>query len=215
MHIKICGITNLEDAMAAIEAGADLLGFNFYSSSPRHIFPQECARITAALESYREHVTLVGVFVNADRQQIERILAQCRLDRAQLSGDEPPELALALGWRAFKALRLSGADDMHITLAQYAPAPQPPAYLVDAYRVGQFGGTGQIAIWSLAASLSIRNPILLAGGLTEVNVVTAIRQVRPWGVDVASGVESTPGRKDRKKMEAFIHAARSLESSGT
>jgi phosphoribosylanthranilate isomerase len=117
---------------------------------------------------------------------------------------------LALGWVAFKGLRLGSQEDLAQAVTRYTPAPQPPAYLVDAYRPGQYGGTGQTANWSLAASLSIRNPILLAGGLSEANVAMAIRQVRPWGVDVASGVERSPGRKDPKKMEAFIHAARNL-----
>ncbi len=209
MKIKICGITNIDDALAAVEAGADLLGFNFYPSSPRHIFPQECARLVAGLISYRPQITLVGVFVDSPADQILRILNDCGLDLAQLSGDEPPETLRRLGGRAFKALRPQNQEDMVALIDQYPARSKPPSYLIDAYRPGQYGGTGELAKWSLAASLSLHAPILLAGGLTPENVALAIRQVRPWGVDVASGVESAPGRKDVKKMKDFIQAARS------
>ncbi len=210
MRVKICGITNLEDALAAIEAGAALLGFNFYPASPRHIFPQECAGITAALASYRASVTLVGVFVNTTSEQISRIMHDCDLDLAQCSGDEPPETLLRLDGRAYKALRPENEQAMLGLLQQYPIRIEPPVYLIDAYRPGQFGGTGQTADWSLAASLSIQTPILLAGGLTSANVAAAVRQVRPWGVDVASGVEKSPGRKDYSKMQTFIQAAQGV-----
>lgn len=211
MQVKICGITVLEDALAAIEAGADLLGFNFYPSSPRHIFPKECARLVAALQSYRSTLSLVGVFVDASVEQIQRIMAECSLDLVQLSGDEPPETLARLGGVAFKALRPPDPLSMAELSQRYPPRSTPPAYLIDSYRLGQFGGTGQTANWSLAASLSIHAPLLLAGGLTPENVAQAVRQVRPWGVDVASGVEKSPGRKDLAKVQRFIHAAKSLE----
>ncbi len=208
MQVKICGITHLEDALAAIEGGADMLGFNFYPSSPRHIFPKECARLAAALQSYRPAVRLVGVFVDASVEQINRIMAECGLDLAQLSGDEPPETLARLGARAFKALRPPDQAGMLELLQKYPPRFEPPAYLIDSYRLGQFGGTGQTANWSLAASLSLHSPLLLAGGLTPENVAQAVRQVRPWGVDVASGVESAPGRKDPIKLQRFLSAAK-------
>lgn len=214
MKVKICGITNLDDALAALEAGADLLGFNFYSASPRHIFPHECQRLVAALESFRSQVTLVGVFVDTPPDQVLRILNQCKLDLAQLSGDEPPEALKALGGRAFKAIRPSSQANMVELVEAYPGRSKPPAYLIDAYRPGQYGGTGQTANWSLAASLSLHFPLLLAGGLTPANVAQAVKQVRPWGVDVASGVESSSqgsrGRKDAQKMHDFITAARGL-----
>jgi phosphoribosylanthranilate isomerase len=208
MIVKICGLTTLEDALAAIEAGADMLGFNFYSASPRHIFPKECARLTAALQGYRPAVMLVGVFVDASPEQITRTISECGLDLAQLSGDEPPETLQRLGQRAYKALRPADPQNLLALVQKYPPRSTPPAYLIDAYRLGQYGGTGQSANWSLAASLSIRSPLFLAGGLTAENVITAIRQVRPWGVDVASGVETSPGRKNSEKMRAFIQAAK-------
>lgn len=208
MKVKICGITNLDDALAALEAGADLLGFNFYPSSPRHIFPQVCARLVADLGSYRSQVTLVGVFVDLAADQVLRILNECDLDLAQLAGDETPESLRRLGGRAFKAIRPQTQAEMVELIDRYPARAKPPSYLIDAYRPGKFGGTGELANWSLAASLSLHAPVLLAGGLTPENVAHAIRQVRPWGVDVASGVENTPGRKDIQKIKAFIEAAR-------
>jgi phosphoribosylanthranilate isomerase len=213
MKVKICGITNLGDAQAALEVGADLLGFNFYPTSPRFIQPKECARILDVLERgglRTDRVTMVGVFVNATLAEVRGVLDACDLDLAQLSGDEPPEMLSALSERAFKALRPADTSALERSLALYPRRSAPPAWLVDAYRPGAFGGTGQVADWSLAAGLAARAPIFLAGGLTPENVGAAARQVRPWGVDVASGVESAPGRKDREKMIAFIRAARGV-----
>lgn len=209
MKVKICGITNLDDALTAVDYGADLLGFNFYPPSPRHIFPQDCTQIVSALQRYRSGITLVGVFVNASVEQIRRILIACDLDLAQLSGDEPPETLQRLDGRAFKGLRPVDQNTLIQLIDKYPGRPEPPAYLIDAYRPGQYGGTGETAKWSLAAWLSLHTPLLLAGGLTPDNVGRAVHQVRPWGVDVASGVESSPGCKDEQKMRAFITAAKS------
>lgn len=207
MHIKICGLTTLEDAQAAVEAGADLLGFNFYPPSPRYLTPAACAEITAAVRRQRPAVKLIGVFVNEPPARVAEILAAAGLDLAQLHGEEAPDALRALDGRAFKAFRGVGADH-----ALYAVAGcGAPAFLVDAYSPTLYGGTGHTADWSAARPLAKQYPLLLAGGLTPANVADAITQVRPWGVDAASGVESAPGRKDHAKVRALIAAARSVQ----
>jgi len=206
-QIKICGIRTLDDGLAAVAAGATALGFNFYPPSPRYIEPLRCAHLVAQLRELAAGVTLVGVFVNADLAEVRRVLTLCGLDQAQLSGDEPPEHIAALGGRAFKAIRpieLSAARQAAASYARRAP----PALLIDAAAGGKFGGSGQTANWEIAAALARRMPVLLAGGLTPDNVAEAIAAVQPWGVDVASGVESAPGSKDPARMQAFVHAVR-------
>jgi len=205
--IKICGITTREDGLAALQAGANLLGFNFYPPSPRYLTTDSCARLVRTLRTSGYHFRAVGVFVNHSIHEIETLLESCGLDLAQLSGDESPDTLKAFGDRAFKALRPVDADSLARDLDRYPPRPEEPAYLVDAFRPGQFGGTGQTADWGLAYDLARQYPILLAGGLTPDNVDAAIHQVHPWGVDVASGVEASPGRKDPAKMVAFIQAS--------
>ncbi len=205
--IKICGIKTLSDALAAIDAGANLLGFNFYPKSPRFIEVRDCAEITAVLNANYPGVRRVGVFVDAPVAEIQAILRACSLDMAQLHGDEPPEALAQLSPNAFKAFRGIPAD------ASIFPRTSPPAFLVDASVKGTYGGTGVTADWSLAARLSRRFPLLLAGGLNPDNVAEAVRQVRPWGVDVASGVESRPGVKDAGRMRAFVQAVRSVSES--
>lgn len=208
MKVKICGITNLRDALDAIDAGADLLGFNFYPPSPRYIDPQACARLVTGIQDRGLSATSVGVFVNHDVRTISTILDECGLDIAQLSGDEAPEMLVALGERAFKAIRPASQADLVEFQQRYPPREEAPACLVDGYRPGKYGGTGENANWHLARRLAIRSPVLLAGGLNPANVVTAIQQVQPWGVDVASGVERGPGEKDSRKMAAFVNAVR-------
>jgi phosphoribosylanthranilate isomerase len=210
MKIKICGITNLDDALAAIEAGADMLGFNFYPKSPRCITTEACAEIQASITNRQSSINTVGVFVNAPADEITAVLDQCGLDLAQLSGDEPVKTLAALGERAFKALRLLDPESAAEALALIPSRTSPPAYLVDAYRPGEYGGTGQTADWGLASDLAQRAPVLLAGGLTPDNVAEAVRQVHPWGVDVASGVEASPGKKDAGKVREFIRNARNM-----
>jgi len=212
IHIKICGMTCLEDALAACAAGADYLGFNFYPRSPRYIDPQRCAEITGAVASQYPEVCCVGVFVNAEPVCVQDILAAGHLHLAQLHGDESPELLAALGGRGFKAFR----GDPGPTLSAYlAVSPAAPALLLDAQVISSrnnpvYGGTGQAADWSLAQAVARQHPLFLAGGLRPDNVAEAIRQVRPWGVDTASGVETEPGKKDAVKVKAFIEAARSV-----
>jgi indole-3-glycerol phosphate synthase/phosphoribosylanthranilate isomerase len=207
-HVKICGITDLDDALAAVEAGADMLGFNFYEPSPRYIRPADCARIVTALQDHGASATTVGVFVNATLREVASILDDCGLDLAQLHGDEPPAFLKALDERAFKAIRPSTLAAAQADARRYVRRVAPPALLVDAYRPGAYGGTGQAGDWSLARMLAEQHLILLAGGLNPENVAQAVAQVQPWGVDVASGVESSPGRKDPQKTAAFVAAAR-------
>jgi phosphoribosylanthranilate isomerase len=205
--VKICGLTTREDSMLAVEAHANMLGFNFYRPSPRYISPQACRMITAELKQHLRRPVLVGVFVNSSLNEINDILEICSLDLAQLSGNESEDLLEVLGERAFKALRpLSSASHKEF-VERYPQRKSPPACLVDAHLSGSYGGSGQTADWKLAAEIAARTPILLAGGLTPDNVGAAIAQVRPWGVDVATGVESSPGRKDWYKMKEFIESA--------
>jgi phosphoribosylanthranilate isomerase len=215
MKVKICGVTALEDALAAVEAGADMLGFNFYPPSVRCLTPQACREISDGMRQVLgmdiRQVQLVGVFVNASPAEIQEIMAVCSLDLAQLSGDEPPEALMSLGERAFKALRPADSQALQRDLERYPQRKIAPLWLVDAHHPGVYGGSGRKAAWDLAAGLASSAPIFLAGGLEPGNVALAVRQVRPWGVDVASGVESSPGRKDAGKMAAFIQAARQAE----
>jgi phosphoribosylanthranilate isomerase len=200
--IKICGIKTVKEAMAAMEAGADLIGFNFYSKSPRCISVGMCRDIMSRMQRYR-NVLYVGVFVNAPVADIRATMMTCSLNLAQLHGDETAEAVQALEGKVFKAFR--GIPENISGFAREAA----PAFLVDASVGGAYGGTGVPADWQAAAELAQRYPILLAGGLTPENVARAVQQVQPWGVDVASGVESMPGVKDALKMKTFVKAVRS------
>ena len=204
--IKICGIKTLPDALAAIDAGADYLGFNFYPKSVRFIEKETCAEITSILKIEHPNIKLVGVFVNSSVDEIKDIMQICSLDLDQLHGDETPEMFAQLASCAFKAFR--GIPE-NVTGYERNDAP---ALLVDAAVKGVYGGSGVTADWSAAAELAKRYPLLLAGGLTPENVSDAVRQVQPWGVDVASGVESGTGEKDAAKMSAFIKAVKRLET---
>jgi phosphoribosylanthranilate isomerase len=199
--IKICGIKTINDALAAMDAGADLLGFNFYPKSPRGIDVGTCRDIMSVMRKYG-HIIYVGVFVNAPAAEIRAVMDTCGLSLAQLHGDEPAERVQALEGRAFKAFR--GIPERVDGFARETA----PALLVDASVKGSYGGTGVTADWRSAAELAQQYPILLAGGLTPANVAAAVRQVQPWGVDVASGVESLPGRKEAEQMKAFVEAVR-------
>ncbi len=255
IFVKICGLTCLEDARCAVEAGADLLGFILYPKSPRHIPPAQIAPITAALRELAPEVVTVGVFVNETPQAMARALDEAGLDLAQLSGDEPLDHLRALQGRAYKAVReaahaeawLSAGrspDDRDqesgvrrqeteyaIRITQHIQATEPatrspqskiqnpkskidsrPELLLDANHPTLYGGSGMRADESLAAALSRQCRLLLAGGLTPDNVADAIRVARPWGVDVSSGVERAPGRKDHAKVRAFIAAAKGVQS---
>ncbi len=204
--IKICGIKTVTDALAAMEAGTDLIGFNFYPKSPRCIDVGRCRDIMSVMRKYG-HITYVGVFVNASVEEVFATMETCGLALAQLHGDETPEMLSVLGERAFKAFR-----GIPIDVTGFV-RKESPALLVDAAVKGVYGGSGVTADWSAAAELAKKYPLLLAGGLTPENVATAIRQVKPWGVDTASGVESAPGQKDAKKMKAFVRAILDMRDS--
>ncbi|MEW6401960.1 MAG: GNAT family N-acetyltransferase [Chloroflexota bacterium] len=208
--IKICGIKTLNDALAATEAGADYLGFNFYPESVRFIEKRTCAEITSILRQNYPHIKPVGVFVNSSADEVKDVLETCSLDLAQLHGDETPEMVAYFKGKAFKAIRLS-APSAETSVYPFLKSAFEPAFLMDAAVKGVYGGSGVTADWSAAAELAKRYPLLLAGGLTPENVADAVRQVRPWGVDVASGVESSPGSKDEAKMVAFVKAVRAAD----
>jgi phosphoribosylanthranilate isomerase len=208
VKVKICGITSLEDATAAVELGADMLGFNFYPPSPRSLTADKAGEIIASLRDRAAQTEMVGVFVNQRPETVQTLFVQCGLDLVQLSGDEPPREVQALAPAAFKAIRPADAAQAFEQAALYARRAAAPALLLDARVPGQYGGTGQTVDWELASSLARRVPLLLAGGLTPENLPQALEQVRPWGVDVASGVESQPGVKDLRRMAEFIRLAR-------
>jgi phosphoribosylanthranilate isomerase len=232
-YVKICGITNLEDAEVALRAGADLLGFILYPKSPRYVEPAQVQEILRALrmklEDWRPAPSsmpnlqasiftpprFVGVFVNEPAARIKEIMAATGLDYAQLHGDESTAMMAALDGVAYKALRPADHDQAVAEAGAYAglgPAAGP-RWLIDAYDPAAYGGTGKRADWTTAAQLARQYPgLLLAGGLTPDNVAAAVAAVQPWGVDVASGVEAEPGRKDHGKVEAFVRKAKFRDS---
>lgn len=201
-RVKICGITSENDAWQAVEAGADALGFMFYRPSPRWIGPEAVRRIVETLPPF---VARVGVFVDTDEAELRRAVEECGLDTLQLHGNESPELCRRLRPVAvLKAFRVKGPE----AVAEW-PAYAGIPWLLDSYVAGSMGGTGQTFNWDLAAGAVARGAqVVLAGGLTPENVAAAVAAVRPWGVDVSSGVEAAPGRKDAAKVRAFIHAAK-------
>ena len=211
MHVKICGLTNLEDARTALDAGADLLGFNFYRPSPRYVEPSAAAQIIEALRANAgtRAFLSVGVLVNMPLTEARALRDACGLDLLQLHGDESVEYAQALGTLAFKALRPRSATEAEDGVARYREAggERAPQFLIDASHPQLYGGTGATGDWGIGRAIAQRYPILLAGGLTPDNVGEAIRAVGPWGVDVASGVERAPGVKDAEKVNAFVRAA--------
>lgn len=199
--VKICGITNLEDAQVAIEARADVLGFVFYKTSPRHVTIGAAAAISKQLPGF---VMRAGVFVNALKAEVLRAIGECGLNLLQFHGDEPPDYCLQFGLMSMKAFRMRDAG----TLKELKPY-QTNAWLLDAYSPEAAGGTGEKFNWDLAVEAQkFGKPIFLAGGLTPENVAEAVRKVRPFGVDVSSGVEISPGKKEPAKVRAFINAAK-------
>jgi len=217
--IKICGITNVDDAFAAAEAGADLLGFIFYPKSPRCVPPETAAFIAGAVRGSLgiRRPRFVGVFVDEPVARVRRLLDVVGLDLAQLHGSEPPAAIRQLAPRAFKALRPRTHQEAQAALDAYRESmpddPNLPQLLVDAYHPRQFGGTGHRASADAAYRLSGRVRLLLAGGLTPDNVAAAVEQIRPWGVDVSSGVERRPGTKDPARIRALVQAVRDRETA--
>jgi phosphoribosylanthranilate isomerase len=210
VKIKICGITNLEDAIMCIESGADFLGFNFYKGSSRYIDFDECKKISKIVKKSYPEIILVGVFVNSPIIEIEKNLNECSLEMGQLCGDEPVDYFYELGDKVFKAFRPVDKLEMDEQLNNFPIRKESPSLLIDSFRKGFFGGSGERANWMIASELASKFDILLAGGLTPENIQNAINRVKPWGVDVASGVESIPGKKDRTKVINLISNVRAL-----
>ncbi|SHE74697.1 phosphoribosylanthranilate isomerase [Desulfofundulus australicus DSM 11792] len=203
VRIKICGITDISGALAAAEAGADALGFVF-APSPRCITPVEARLICRELPPF---ITRVGVFVDAPLEEVRAVADYCGLDVIQLHGNEPVDYCRAVGRRVIKAFRVGGELKIDPQAVSGYPAD---AILLDTFVAGRKGGTGQPFDWHLAAGLKLPRPLILAGGLTPENVGRAVELVRPYGVDVSSGVEmeGRPGKKDPEKIRRFIAAAR-------
>jgi phosphoribosylanthranilate isomerase len=200
-RVKICGITNPEDALTAAEAGADALGFVFYKASPRHIFPEEAARIIRLLPPF---VQAVGLFVNEEADTVNQITRLCHLGLVQLHGDETPEYCTHIDARILKAFRVSSLTCLD-PIVEYRLS----GCLLDTFSPAAYGGTGKRFNWEIAREAVQRgHRIVLAGGLTVDTVTEAIRQVSPWGVDVSSGVESRPGKKDPQSVREFIRNAK-------
>ena len=199
-RVKICGITNIEDAVAAAEYGADAIGFVFQPKSPRAITPETAKNIISALPPF---ITTIGVFVNEDKLEIERIIRYVGLNIVQLHGNEPPD-ACQLNRKVIKAIRVKDLTDLE-PLKRYNVS----AFLLDTYSPHTMGGTGQIFNWDIAVEAKKFGRIILAGGLNHENIEEAIKWVRPYGIDVATGVESNKkGEKDHKKLKLFIEKAR-------
>jgi phosphoribosylanthranilate isomerase len=204
LKVKICGITNVEDALAAVKAGADAVGFVFHKESPRRVTSDVVKRIVAQLPPF---VLPVGVFVNEDIKIVRDLMDDCGLALAQLHGDEAAAYCDLLGRPVLKAIRLKDRGSL-LSLAEYTGRSRVRGFVLDAFSAVSYGGTGQVTDWSLAAEAARTVPVVLAGGLTPANVAEAVQKVKPYGVDVSSGVESRPGRKDHEKIRAFIKAAK-------
>jgi phosphoribosylanthranilate isomerase len=203
-RVKICGITNVADGLAAAEAGADMIGLMFYESSPRHITLARAVEISRAMPLF---LMRVGVFVNAPADFVLRAIGECNLTMLQFHGDETSDFCTQFGLMNMKAIRVRDSGSL-AQLENY----QTDAFLLDAHSRNGLGGTGEKFNWDLAVEAQkFGKPIFLAGGLTPENVADAVRIVHPFGVDVSSGVESAPGIKDHAKVKAFITAAKSVE----
>ena len=205
LFVKICGITRAEDALSAVEAGADAVGFNFYSGSKRFISPGAAAAVAAKLQG---RTTKVGVFVNPTADEVRAVLREVALDVLQFSGEEEPSLLADFSVPIFKTIHVHGASSLE-RMNEYTAS----AFLLDSFVPGEFGGTGASFEWRLARDAGTRGKIIIAGGLTPENVDQAVRAAAPYGVDVSSGVELRPGIKDPKKVEQFILRARRAAES--
>ena len=204
VKVKICGITNAPDALAAVDAGADALGFMFYEPSPRNVSIRDAAEIIGQLPPF---IIKVGVFVDAAEDVVMRAIGDCGLNMLQFHGHETPEYCTQFGLMSLKAFRIRDAESL-----KRLPEYPTEAWLLDAFTADKLGGTGEKFNWDLAIEAKkLGRPIFLAGGLTPGNVAEAVKKVQPYGVDVSSGVEAVPGKKDRDKVRAFIQAAKGVE----
>jgi len=198
--VKICGTTSLKDALLAIESGADAVGFIFHKESPRNISQKDVKDIVVQLPPFIE---TVGVFVNETSDKVNRIAEQCRLTAVQLHGDESPAFCRRVKRRVIKAVRVKDAESLK-GMSGYDVS----GYLLDAFNEESRGGTGMVFDWNLALRAKKQGPVIIAGGLNPFIVYTAIHRVKPYGVDVCSGVEKSPGIKDSEKVDEFIKAVR-------
>jgi len=203
-RIKICGITSSEDARTAAEAGADAIGLVFHPDSPRAVSIDRAAAICAALPAF---VTAVGLFVDPDRSVVEAALAGCPLDILQFHGSETPEFCAGFGRRYLKAVRMGPDADPQAAASAYGAG----RLLLDAFVPGQAGGTGETFQWARIPA-GISSEVVLAGGLTPANVGEAVRAVRPFAVDVSSGVEECPGVKSAERVTAFVQGVRDADN---
>jgi phosphoribosylanthranilate isomerase len=203
-QVKICGITNKEDALAAVQSGAAALGFIFYQSSPRYITPENALKIISALP---DKVIKVGVFVNEKADEIKRIMDCCALDMIQLHGDETPDFCRQFPSSIIiKALALRNDGDVNFALNYHVAA-----ILIDSRHAGLYGGTGKKANWDLACRVKENNPLILSGGLNAENITEAMQTVTPAALDINSGVEASPGKKDHKKLAKIFDIIRSVQ----
>ncbi len=201
VRVKICGITSISDAQAAFAAGADALGFMFYSSSPRHVTSSQAAAIIRELPPF---IAKVGVFVNSTAAQVRQFIEESGIDTLQFHGDEPAEFCRGFGLKVIKAFRVRDEQSL-----QGLPEYSQEAWLLDAFVEGKLGGTGAQFNWALARkAVAQGGKVILAGGLTPENAAEAVRQVQPFALDVSSGVESAPGKKDPDKLKRFIAATK-------
>ena len=200
-RVKICGITNVGDALAAVNAGADAIGFVFYEKSPRHLTPEQAAKIIRDLPPF---VSRVGLFVDASAEEVHRAIETSGIDTVQLHGDESPDFCSQFRLPVLKAIRVRSVESLR-NLQGYPVS----ALLLDSFVPGKHGGTGSKFDWGLAIKAKgLGKPVILAGGLNPSNVAEAVSQVNPYAVDVSSGVESSPGKKDMRKLHDFILAAK-------
>jgi len=200
VKVKVCGTTRLKDALLAVECGADAIGFIFYKKSPRYVTAKTAKDICAKLPPF---VNRVGVFVNETAENINRVADRCGLDAVQLHGDESPVLCKKIKCRVIKAVRVKDAASLK-EMSRY----EVDGFLLDTYKENQWGGTGKVFDWELAARAKKYGSVIIAGGLNPRNVKEVIQKVQPYGVDVSSGVELSPGKKDPKKVKSFLKAVR-------
>ncbi len=204
VKVKVCGITNLDDAMAAADFGADALGFVFFKNSPRYISPPNAKIIIKRLSPF---ISTVGVFVNENKNTIEKVVLQTGINIIQLHGEEHPAACRFPEHLVIKAIRVKSIDNLEI-ISKYKD--KVSAFLLDTYTPEIFGGTGQIFNWDIAVEAKKFGRVILAGGLTPENVEKAVRLVHPYAVDISSGVEAEKGKKDHLKMKLFIERAKSV-----
>lgn len=205
LFVKICGITNLEDAQHAVRCGADAVGFIFFEQSPRFVSHRKAAEIARTLP---EHISKIGVFVNADGKFVRDIVHHVNLSAVQLLGNEGADDLVSLETSVIKVFRVGEDFDVEV-MKNYIV----DAFLLDAMKDGSYGGTGKTFDWNIALKAKEYGRIILSGGLTPANVEDAVRFVRPYGVDVSSGVEARPGKKDPEKVRDFIARAKSIPVS--